>query len=150
MLKKIRAAIRVANIFGGVAARREVQAHRAALKLCLNFRDALAVGMIESFRDTQNRSEAAGEALVGIAQRTVRRMIAGRFGLSIVVTDGGSDEIAIAAIESGNVSVERQVFAVLVMPAIADGVANVMQQGRGFEQDARLSRQMMHGLKLIE
>ncbi len=38
----------------------------------------------------------------------------------------------------------------LVMPAIAHGVADVMEQRGGFEQDARFGRQVMNGLKLIE
>jgi len=150
LFKQFGAAIRVANIFGGVAARPEMEADGAALEFRANLRDALAVRMIEAFGDTENRSEAVSKAFVGITQRAVRRMITGRFCLSIVITNGGGDQIAIAASESGDVAVERQIFAVLVMPAIADRVADVMEQRGGFEQDTRLCRQMMNGLKLIE
>ena len=150
LFKQFSAAICVANIFGGVAAGPEMEADGAALEFCANLRDALAVRMIEAFGDTENRSEAVSEAFVGIIQRAVRRMITRRFCLSIMVTNGGGDQIAVAAIESGDVAVERQIFAVLVMPAIADGVADVMKQRGGFEQDARFGRQMMNRLKLIE
>ena len=145
VLKEFSAASRVANIFGGVAVRPEMEADGAALKFRTEMRDALAVRMIEAFGDTENRSEAASKALVGIIQRAVRRMITRRFCLSIVVTNGGGDQIAVAAIESGNVAVERQIFAVLVMAAIADSVADVMEQRGGFEQDARFGRQMLEG-----
>jgi hypothetical protein len=64
VLEKFGAAIGIANVFGSIAARNKLQSHGAALKFCLNFRDALAVRMIESFRDSQDRSEAVGEPLV--------------------------------------------------------------------------------------
>ena len=150
LFKQFGAAICVANIFGGVAARPEMEADGAALEFGANLRDALAVGMVEALSDTENRSEAASKAFVGIIQRAVRRMITRRFCLSIMVTNGGGDKISVAAIEPGNVAVECQIFAVLVMAAIADGVADVMEQRGGFKQDARFGRQMMHGLKLIE
>src|SRR3984893_19103622 len=38
----------------------------------------------------------------------------------------------------------------LVVAVMADGVADIMQQGAGFEQHAGLSRKMMSGLQTVE
>ena len=127
LFKQFGAAIRVANIFCGVSTRPQLKPDGAALKFCANLRNALAVGMIEAFGDTENRSKAAGEAFVGIVQHAIRRMITRRFCLSIVVTNGGGDQIAVTSGESGNVAIERQIFAVLVVAAIAHGVADVVK-----------------------
>ena len=98
VLKEFSAASRVANIFGGVAVRPEMEADGAALKFRTEMRDALAVRMIEALGDAHDRGEAAGEAFVGVIQRAVSGMITGRFRLSIVVTNGGGDEIAVASV----------------------------------------------------
>ena len=69
---------------------------------------------------------------------------------SIVITDGGSNDAAIMSVESLDVAVEREIFAVLVMTAVAHHMANVVEHCRGFQQNAGVRRQVMHGLQLVE
>ena len=44
------------------------------------------------------------------------------FGLAVVITDDGGDDVAVAAVQSGNIAVQGQVFAVLVVAAVTDAV----------------------------
>src|SRR6266481_6761462 len=57
--KKLGAAICIAQVFRCVAARADLHAYRAALKRGVDAGDALAMRMIERFRDAQNGSQAA-------------------------------------------------------------------------------------------
>jgi hypothetical protein len=150
VFKKFSTAIRVANVFGGVAARGKLQTNSAALEFCVYRGNSLSMRMVEPFRNAKNRREAAGKALIGIVERAVRRMITGWIGFTIVVTHDGGDEIAVAAVEPGNIAIEGQIFAVLVMAAIADGVSDIVKQGGGFKEYARFSGKMMDRLELIE
>ena len=77
-------------------------------------------------------------------------MVTGGNGLSVVIADGGGDDAAVVAVEALDVPIEREIFAVFVVAAMADHVPDVVQHRGGFEQNARVRRQMMHGLKLIE
>src|SRR5579859_5055088 len=106
--------------------------------------------MVEPFGDAKNGSEAGCEALVGIIERAVSRMITGRFCFAIVVTHDGGNETAVAAIESSDVAIEGQIFAMFVMAFVADCVTNVVKQRGRFEKDARFGRKMMNRLQLIE
>ncbi len=150
LLEQFRAAIRVANIFRRVAARGEMQTDRAALEFRLHAADALPVRMIEPFRNPKYRRDAARETLIGIIQRAIGRMIPGRLCFSIVITNGGGDKIPVAAVESGDVAVESEIFAVLVMPAITDSVSNIVKKRGGFEEHARFRGKMVDRLQLIE
>jgi len=76
--------------------------------------------------------------------------MSGRFGFAIVIADEGGHDSAIASGEAGHVSIEGQVFAVLVMAVMADGVADVMEEGPGFKEDAVLGGKMMHRLQAIK
>lgn len=67
-----------------------------------------------------------------------------------MVTNSGGDEIAVAASEANDVAIKCQILSMLVMTAIAYGVANIVKERGGFQKDARFSGEMMHGLKLIE
>lgn len=67
-------------------------------------------------------------------------------GLAVVVAHDGADQIAIAAFKSRDIAVEGEVFAVLVMTAVTDTVADVMEQGARFELNAGLRGQMVNGL----
>jgi len=89
--------------------------------------------MIQSFRDAKNGSQPADHALIVVTQRGVRRMMPGRLRLAIVIANHRRDDGAISALETYDVSVERKIFAVLVMAAVADHVANIVKQRTGFE-----------------
>src|SRR6202011_2565677 len=57
---------------------------------------------------------------------------------------------AVAALKPWNISIEREVFAVLVVAAMADHVAGIVEQRAGFEQDARFRGQMVNRLQLVK
>src|SRR6516164_9728213 len=108
------------------------------------------MGVVETFGDTDNRGETAGDALVIAVQGRVSGMMAGGFGLAIVVAHDGANDVAIAPFEARDVAVERQVFAVLVVAPVADAMANVMEKGAGLKLHAGLGWQVVNGLKLIK
>ena len=68
---------------------------------------------------------------------------------TVQITQRGNDT-AVATIEARNVSIEGEILSMLVVGAMADAVANVMQQGGGFQLDAGLRGQMVNCLELIE
>ena len=87
LLEELSAAIRVAQIFGGISSSGDLQAHRASLERRGQAGDALAMRMIEGFRDPQNRGKTPGDTLVGAAQRGVGRVVPGGLGFAIVIAD---------------------------------------------------------------
>jgi hypothetical protein len=62
--------------------------------------------------------------------------MASRFGLAVVIANQRGDDRAIAAFETGDVPIQRQVFAVLVVSAMADAVTGIVEQRASFEQNA--------------
>ncbi len=60
------------------------------------------------------------------------------------------DYCAVASGEAGHVAIEGEIFAVFVMAVMTDSVADVVKEGTGFEEHARLRRKMMSGLQAIE
>src|SRR5690349_3876923 len=150
LLEEFRAAAGVAQILRGVSARFRFERRRSALESRAQTGYALAVRMIESFGDAQNRGQPARGALIAIVQRGICSVIAGRIRFAVVIAHSGGDDGALASFESGNVSVHREIFAVLVMAFVTDGVADVMEQSSSFEEHARFRRKMVHGLQLIE
>ncbi len=85
-----------------------------------------------------------------IGQRRIGDVMGGGFGFAIVIAREGGDDGTVASVKTRNVAVEREIFAVLVMALMADGVADVVEQRAGFEQHAGLRRQVMHRLQTIE
>jgi len=71
-------------------------------------------------------------------------------GFAIVIADDGGDDIAVAALEAGDVAVEREIFGVLVVAAMGDAMADVVKEGAGFEFNAGLRWKMMQRLEVIE
>ena len=69
---------------------------------------------------------------------------------AIVIAHQRCDDGPVAPFEPPNIAIEGEIFPVLVMPAVPDHVASVMQQCARFQQHARLRRKMMHRLQLIE
>ena len=71
-------------------------------------------------------------------------------GFAIVVADDGCDDAAVAAIKTGDVAIEGEVFTMLMVSAMADAMADVMQERACFEQNARLRGEVMDGLQLVK
>ena len=68
LFEKFGAAIGVAQVFGGVALRGYLKSDGATLERCAQIRDALAVGVIECFRNAKNGSQTASDALIVVVQ----------------------------------------------------------------------------------
>ena len=77
-------------------------------------------------------------------------MMACRFRFAIVIPDDRTDDVAVAPVESRDISVERQIFTVLVVAAVTDAMTNIMEKRAGLKLHARLWGQMVDGLKLIK
>lgn len=77
-------------------------------------------------------------------------MVGVRSGLAVVVADDGGDDATVATVEARDVAVERKIFAVLVMAAVADAVPDVVEQGSCFELHTGLRRQVVQRLQVIE
>ncbi len=60
--------------------------------------------------------------------------------LAIVVAHECGDDGTVATFQARNVAVEREVFAVFVVPAMADHVSNVVEQRPRLQQYAGLGR----------
>ena len=150
LFKEVRAAFGVADVFGGVATGVELHGYRAALKRGFEFLDALAVRMIEALGNAQDGRNPAHDALVGVVQGGVSRMVGVWGGLAIVIANDSGNDSAVAPVEPGNIAVKGEIFAVLVMAAVADAVTDVVEQGPGFELHARLRRQMVQRLQVVE
>jgi len=136
--KQGRAAFGVADIFGGVAAGAELDGDGAALEGGAEILNALAVGVIETFGDAEDGGEAAGDALVVVVERGVSGVVGVRSGLAIVIANDGGDDVAVAGFEPGDVAVEGEIFAMLVVAAMGDAMADVVKERAGFEFDASM------------
>jgi hypothetical protein len=137
------AALGVTNVFGGVAAGAELDGYGAALERGAEILDALAMGVIEAFGDAEDGGKAAGDALVAVVEGGVSGMIRVGSGFAIVIADDGGDNVAVTAIEAGDVAVEGEIFAVLVVAAMGDAMADVVEKSAGFELDAGLGGEMV-------
>jgi hypothetical protein len=144
------AAFGVADVFGGVTADAELDGDGAALEGSAEILNALAVGVIEAFGDTEDGGETAGDALVAVIEGGVGRVVGVGRGLAIVITNDGGDDVAVAAFEAWDVAVEGEVFAMLVVAAMGDAMADVVKERTGFELDASLRGEMMQWLEVIE
>jgi hypothetical protein len=144
------AALGVADVFGGVATDAELDGYGAALKGGAEILDALAVGVIEAFGDAEDGGEATRDALVIVVEGGVAGMIGVGRGFAVVIANDGGDDVAVTAFEAGDVAVEGEIFAVLVVAAMSDAMADVVKERAGFELDAGLSREMMKRLEMIE
>ena len=133
----------VADVLGGVATDAELDGDGAALEGGAEILDALAVRVIEALGDAEDGGEAACDALVAVVESGVGGVIGVGRGFAIVIADDGGDDIAVAAFEAGDVAVEREIFAVLVVAAMGDAMADVVKERAGFELDASLCGKMV-------
>src|SRR5580765_3185327 len=124
LLEKLSAAIGVTEILCRIAARANLHAYRAALKCSVQVSHPLPMRVIERFRDPKNSSQAPDHAFIVVTQRGVRDMMSGRLRLPIVIANHCRHHGSVSAFKAGNVSVKRKIFAMLVVPAVADHVAN--------------------------
>src|SRR5580704_9871865 len=106
--------------------------------------------MIQRLRNAQNRGEPPSDPLVVVVERGIRDVMASGFRLSIVIADQRGNDSAVPAFQPRYIAVEDKVFAMLVMAAMANHVPNVVQERSSLQQHARLRRQMVHRLKLVE
>ncbi len=106
--------------------------------------------MIQAFGNTHDGGEAAGDAFIGIAKDGIGQMMAVGLGFAIVIAHHRGDQGAVAAIESGNVAVQRQILAMLMVAAMTDTVTDVVKQRASFELHPRLNGQVVYGLELVE
>ena len=144
--EEIGAALGVAKIFGDIAASLDFERDSAALEGSAHGLDALAVRMVKALGNADEGSKAACDALVIIVECGVRGMVSVGRGLAVVIAHNGADQVAIAALESRDIAIESQVLTVFVMAAVADTVANVMEEGASFELNAGLRGKMVNGL----
>ena len=77
-------------------------------------------------------------------------MMARRFRLAVVVTHNGGDEITVASLKPRDIAIQREIFSVLVVSAMADHVTNIVQERASLQLNACLRGQMVHRLKLIK
>jgi len=150
LFEELGAAVRVEQIFCSISPRSDLQAYGSVLKRAANLHDALAMGMIQRFGNSQDRGETPRNSLVAVIERGIGEVVPRGLRFSIVVAHQRGDDRAIAAFQAGNIAVEHKIFAVLVMAAMADHVPGVMHERAGFQQNARLCRKMVDGLKLVE
>jgi hypothetical protein len=94
--------------------------------------------VIETFGDAEDGGEAAGDALVVVVERGVSGVVGVRSGLAIVIANDGGDDVAVAGFEPGDVAVEGEIFAMLVVAAMGDAMADVVKERAGFEFDASM------------
>src|SRR5712671_633750 len=73
-----------------------------------------------------------------------------RLRLSIVIAHQRRGYSAVAAFQPGDIAIQRQVFSMLVMPAVADHVSGIVQKRARLQQHSRMRQHMMYGLQLIE
>src|SRR6266849_377717 len=106
--------------------------------------------MIESLRNAQERSKAPRGALLRARKQRVDGVATGRLGFFVVIAHESRNDGTILPAQAGNVSVEYEVFTVLVMAAVTDDVTEIVEKRAGFEEHARVLRQMMNGLELVE
>ena len=144
------AALGVADILGGVATGAELDGDGAALEGGAEILNALAVGVIETFGDAEDGGEAAGDALVVVVEGGVGGVVGVGSGLAIVIANDGGDDVAVAGFEAGDVAVEGEIFAMLVVAAMGDAMADVVEERPRFEFDASMMRQVMQRLEVIE
>lgn len=148
--EEVGAALGVAEIFGDVTASFDLKSDGAALERGLEGEDALAVGVVEAFGDANDGGETAGDALVRTGQAAIGGVMTVGISFAVVIADHGGDDVAVASFEAGDIAVEGQIFAVLVVTAVADAMTDVMEKRASFELDASLNGEMVDGLELIE
>lgn len=67
-------------------------------------------------------------------------------GFAVVIANDSADKAAIAALESRDIAVKSEIFAVFVMAAVADTMADIVEESASFELNASLRGQMVKGL----
>src|SRR6266478_10210032 len=93
--------------------------------------------MIESLGDSQYRRKSPYDALVRVVQRRIGGVMPRRLRLSIVIANQCRRDGAVAAFQPRYIPVQRQVFSMFVMSAVADQVPGIVQERAGLQQHSR-------------
>ena len=125
--EEVGAALGIAKVFGDIAASLHLKSDGAALKSGVQIENPLEMGMIEAFGDADESGEAAGDALVIVVEHGIGGMMAGGFGLAVMVANDSGNDSAIPTFETGDVAIQGEVLAVLVMAAMADAMAQIVE-----------------------
>ena len=131
LLEEIGAALGITKIFGNVATGLHLKSDGSALKGGVQVENALAVGMVQPLGDAGDGSETARDAFVGVVEAGIGGVMVIGDGFAVMVTHNGSDDVAVAPLEARNIAIEGKILAVFVVPAVADPVADIVQQRGG-------------------
>jgi hypothetical protein len=77
-------------------------------------------------------------------------MMAGGLRFAIVITHDSADDVAVASLQSRDISVQCQIFTMLVVSPMADAMTDIVEKRARLELNTRLRREVMDGLKLIK
>ena len=146
LFKKFGAAVGVEQVFRRIAPSSDLQTHGSMLERRANLHDALSMGMIQGFGNSQDRRKTASDSLVAVVQRGICDVVPRGLRFSIVITHQRGNDGAVAAFESWDIAVEHKIFAVLVVAAMGDAMADVVEERAGFEFDAGLRGEMVQRL----
>ena len=105
LFKEVGAALGIAEIFVYVASGLDLDGDATALERCTKTKNTLAMGVVEPLGDAKERGEAASDALVIVVQGGISRVMAGGFGLAVVIADHGTNDASVSTIETCNVPV---------------------------------------------
>lgn len=150
LLEEIGAALGITKIFGNVATGLYLKSDGSALKGGVQVEDALAVGMVQPLGDAGDGSETARDAFVGVVEVGIGRVMVIGDGFTVMVADDRGDDVAVAPLEARNIAVEGKILAVLVVAVMTDAMTYVVEKRACFQLDARLDRQMVNRLELVE
>jgi hypothetical protein len=132
LFEKLSATIGVTEILSRIPACPDLNTHRAALKRGVQVCHPLPMGMIEPFSDPKNSSQTPDHTLVVVTQRSVRDVMPRRLRLSVVIANYCGHNGSIPALQARNVAIKHKILAMFVMPAMADHVADIVEQRPSF------------------
>jgi hypothetical protein len=150
LFEEVGTAFGIAKIFGDIAASVDFEGDGTALEGSAHGLDTLAMRVVEALGNANERGKTACDAFVAIVEDGVGGMVSIGSGFAVVIAHDGADEVAISALESRDIAVEGEVFAVFVMRAVADAVTNVVEECACFELNTPLRWKMVNRLQLIE
>jgi len=104
--EEVGTAFGIAEILGDITAGFDLEGDGAALESGMEAEDALAVGVVEAFGDANEGSQAAGDALIVVIEDRIGGMVAVGLGLAVVIADDGGNDVAVAAFQTGNVTIQ--------------------------------------------
>jgi len=150
LFEQVGAPLGIPEVFRDVATSLHLNSYPTALEGSVQAQDALTVGVVQALGDADEGSETASDALVSVVERGISGMVAVGFGLAVVIAHNGGGNTAIPPLQTRDVAVQGEIFAVLVVAAVADAVPQIVQQRTRFQLDAGLNWQVVHRLQLVK